>query len=500
MFEKPLSIKELLPEINKKYFLPAIQREFVWKEEQIINLFDSMLKGYPIGSFLFWSIHEEDITKYDFYKFCANQTKNHMNDALLTSEEKEKLHEMISILDGQQRITSLLVGLQGNYEDKELYISLSKIYDIEERDEYDLKYKLQFKTELEISTDKEHWFKVKNIMNMDIKGITNYAVQNNLTDLGIDILGELYDLISSNTINYYKERSNDVQRVLTIFVRVNSGGTSLSYADLLLSMATSNWGKLSAREEINDLVIDINNIGNGFKITKDFILKTSLYLLKRETKFKVSNYENGGMKEIQENWGKIKKAFINTFEFLSKNFFYYKNLNSNYAASVIAYFFYNYPELIEKEKENMIKFLRLSLLKGIYSSSLDTILKTIRDSLDKNKSFKLNDMNKDLPENKQLKFSKKEISGFVTTKYTQKNFPLLLTMLYEVEPIFIEAVLEYGKFEQDDDRYRMIINHKIVNNNGEDIYFDQNLNNNSKDIILKHRQDMMEEKLFKLVK
>ena len=56
-FETPITISKAIGEIqSNKYLLPAIQREFVWSAEQIESLFDSLLRGYPIGSFLFWKV------------------------------------------------------------------------------------------------------------------------------------------------------------------------------------------------------------------------------------------------------------------------------------------------------------------------------------------------------------------------------------------------------------------------------------------------------------
>ncbi len=49
-------ITSLLEVKDKKYILPAIHREFVWKPEQICQLFDSMTQGYPFGTFLFWKV------------------------------------------------------------------------------------------------------------------------------------------------------------------------------------------------------------------------------------------------------------------------------------------------------------------------------------------------------------------------------------------------------------------------------------------------------------
>jgi uncharacterized protein with ParB-like and HNH nuclease domain len=54
---RDVSIKNVIEELNQSYFLPDIQREYVWlrktNEKKIEQLFDSILRGYPIGSFLF---------------------------------------------------------------------------------------------------------------------------------------------------------------------------------------------------------------------------------------------------------------------------------------------------------------------------------------------------------------------------------------------------------------------------------------------------------------
>ncbi|MFP6225549.1 DUF262 domain-containing protein [Helicobacter pylori] len=63
------SIKDVVDELNVRYFLPDIQREYMWlkkaDEKKIEQLFDSILRGYPIGFFLFWKLPKEDIAKSD---------------------------------------------------------------------------------------------------------------------------------------------------------------------------------------------------------------------------------------------------------------------------------------------------------------------------------------------------------------------------------------------------------------------------------------------------
>lgn len=69
-------------------------------------------------------------------------------------------------------------------------------------------------------------------------------------------------------INFHTEKTDDLERILEIFIRVNNGGTNLTYSDLLLSMASALWENLDAREEITKLCDEINDIGNGFHFKK----------------------------------------------------------------------------------------------------------------------------------------------------------------------------------------------------------------------------------------
>ena len=100
------TIKNLIKKIdNNEYVLPALQREFVWKPEQIERLFDSIMKGYPIGSFLFWNVQNENINKYEFYNILKEY---HQRDARHNTKINISHKDSVTaILDGQQRITSI---------------------------------------------------------------------------------------------------------------------------------------------------------------------------------------------------------------------------------------------------------------------------------------------------------------------------------------------------------------------------------------------------------
>ncbi|GAA8144181.1 hypothetical protein NP0151_07590 [Helicobacter pylori] len=146
------SIKDVVDELNVRYFLPDIQREYMWlkkaDEKKIEQLFDSILRGYPIGSFLFWKLQKEDIARSDeqdekklnfqLYKFIENYDERKPHNEKICIEQIKR-NDLYIVLDGQQRLTSLYIGLKGTrtlkkkrarndnpnaYEEKRLYLNL----------------------------------------------------------------------------------------------------------------------------------------------------------------------------------------------------------------------------------------------------------------------------------------------------------------------------------------------------------------------------------------
>src|SRR2546425_2842897 len=113
-FQTPITIKTTLERMQKhEYALPAIQREFVWSTDQICTLFDSLMRGYPIGSFLFWRVdrsHRTDFVFYDFVRDYHELTGRHCPRLDIHIDQA-----VTAILDGQQRLTSLNIGLRGSY-------------------------------------------------------------------------------------------------------------------------------------------------------------------------------------------------------------------------------------------------------------------------------------------------------------------------------------------------------------------------------------------------
>ena len=106
-FQAPISISDALSRVDdRRLLLPAIQREFVWGSEKIEWLFDSLLQGYPIGSFLFWQVRDTDKTDYPYYEILRSYRERYLTyvkDAFNTAGHLD----FDAVLDGQQRLTSL---------------------------------------------------------------------------------------------------------------------------------------------------------------------------------------------------------------------------------------------------------------------------------------------------------------------------------------------------------------------------------------------------------
>jgi hypothetical protein len=173
------SVARILDQINRSYFLPAIQRPYVWDPEEIIALFDSLLKGYPISSFLFWEIKPERRADWEIYKFVENFRFGETHNELAEPDGRD----VVLVLDGQQRLTSLLIGLRGSFTvrskykrrnnpdawiKQRLYIDLLKdpTTELEEQDENEIgvTYGLRFSEE-EPKSDADHlWVKVGRIL------------------------------------------------------------------------------------------------------------------------------------------------------------------------------------------------------------------------------------------------------------------------------------------------------------------------------------------------
>ena len=464
-FQTPITIKGTLDKIQEnKYLIPAIQREFVWKSMQIEKLFDSLINDYPIGSFLFWEVKEPKNYKfYEFIKKYDQRETNHNHEISLTDNR-----EVIAILDGQQRLTALYIGLLGTYTEKlpyyrwdnpkaftDKYLCLNLLDKNDDEIEEDTsKYEFKFcsKKEIEKRDNKNFWFKVGDILKLgSIYDITRKCIEifkeypDEIIKNASDKLSKLHNVIYNKPIiNYYLEEENNLDKVLNIFLRVNSMGTKLNYSDLLLSIATAQWGeKRDAREEINNLVDELNRIGDGFDLDKDFVLKAALYLTKKikNIRFKVDNFKKENMDLIEENWDNIANSLDITLKLL-KSFGYNKDNLSAYTPVLpvalyilennIDYKIINHSSFNE-DRELIKEWIIKSTLKRIFTGSENTA-KIVRDIVLENGENlfplkKIKEKLKMIP-GRTINFSEEEVESLLDYGYYNEGTFSILQLLY----------------------------------------------------------------------
>lgn len=64
----PVRVSDIIRQVNRDIFLPAIQREFVWGTDRIERLFDSIMADFPIGSFLYWKLEQKNKDEWPVYE------------------------------------------------------------------------------------------------------------------------------------------------------------------------------------------------------------------------------------------------------------------------------------------------------------------------------------------------------------------------------------------------------------------------------------------------
>lgn len=132
------SIRAIIDDVNsRKVYLPAIQRKYVWGDSQITRLMDSIMLGYPIGTFLFWKVKKTIVNQkeYSMYEFIKDYHDRDMykNPAAAQPFPVGSGDETIwAVLDGQQRLTSLYIALQGSIADLDDELESIQLYESSE--------------------------------------------------------------------------------------------------------------------------------------------------------------------------------------------------------------------------------------------------------------------------------------------------------------------------------------------------------------------------------
>lgn len=237
-----LTVNQLIEKIDTgELGLPELQRPFIWKDSKVRDLFDSLMRGYPIGYLMLWE--------------CPSLEKKKSIGVDLHSYDSPK--EVI--IDGQQRLTSLYAVMKGKkvinskFDEKSIIISYNPL-----QDKFEVGYQATKK-------DPEWIYNISDVyttsssfkfINSFIKRLSEYRECKGevLTEAEQDTISENINAIvnlKNHTLPVFDIKANAEEEDMSeIFVRVNSGGVSLKQNDFILTLLSLYWDE--GRKEIEE--------------------------------------------------------------------------------------------------------------------------------------------------------------------------------------------------------------------------------------------------------
>ncbi|XMB85866.1 DUF262 domain-containing protein [Mycoplasmatota bacterium WC44] len=361
---KPRNIKydDLINEIKKgEIRIPQFQREFVWEKWKTAQLVDSLLRGYPIGTFIFWKTKERLRSVGSIEKFV---------DRMPSKEEYVKY-----VLDGQQRITSLFVALQGAKIDKtdysKIYINLIDedeimIYDDSELDNF----------------ESDQYIKFVDLISMDLAEMFLKYGNN------IDII---------NKISYYKKQVEnydfsiietadiEIDVATDIFTRINVGGKPLTVFEIMCAKTYDYSSGFDLREKSDNMKAKLTNV-NFDTINEIAFLQLAATILSNGCQRKhILKLDKPKFIEI---WGDVESAIMTAIDFFRTAYSVKvsKLLPFNALLVPFGYYFYNTKNTPPSgtQAKYLEDFFWKTSLSGRYSSAVEgKVINDTKNVIDK---------------------------------------------------------------------------------------------------------------------
>ena len=408
MSYKARTLFRLIEDINHSLFLPHIQRPFVWEEDQMIKLFDSLMRNYPIQTLLFWRTKGEIKARKFMDAVSWDIDLSSLYDEKISREGVEK----VFVLDGQQRIQSLFAIFCGalTADDGARTEAWFDITGGVAPDDNGILHSLKFAAQpLALP-----WYRVADLMGKDN--------QRNAEELA-DLLNEQLDALNSSLppekqcsrddakarekrvrknmsqlVSLLREEkhfwvqeldgvANDYpyQRILDIFVRVNSGGTKLDSSDLMFAAMKEGWDEI---EEVIEQTADLLR-ETKLPFDKTFPLKCLLVAHGRGAETGPEKFAGeAGKKLLQDmnnGWDRAEQAFRELRDFLQTDLRVASDKLVRSYGSFIPLFDYLYhnPKPNEVSRARMRAYHYKAQLFGWYSRSTDSVINALHGVLGK---------------------------------------------------------------------------------------------------------------------
>jgi len=352
-----MQIRQLLDGVkNFEMVIPEFQREYVWSLENAKQLMVSLFKGYPTGSLLFWETKNPPEIK---------------NDAVQT----ERVGLTKVILDGQQRLTTLYLLINGEippyYKEKDIINDPRHLFFNLQTGEF--LYYMKSKME-----GNPFWLSIVDCFNQDIKiykfikdvEVESQEEKEKIAEQVEENLTRLKDIWKIDYPVQTVPTSAEIDEAIDVFDRVNSRGTKLTDAELVLTHVTGKWPQ--ARRIMKNKIDELKK--QNFEFDLDFFTRCLVVSLTNSALYKSVNYANYTKEDYITAWEKISKVFDYIIPILKQSALISGTNDMstvNVLVPIVAYLLKNNGRFSEGAKSNFLYWMFLALIWGRYSGQTD---------------------------------------------------------------------------------------------------------------------------------
>jgi hypothetical protein len=399
MSYKPQSLFRIIEQVNTSLFLPHIQRPFVWDEDQMERLFDSLMRNYPIQTFLFWRTNAAIKARRFMASIDWDANLHDLYDVTKSVEGVEK----VFVLDGQQRLQTLFALFSGSVKSSDEKSDREAFFDVRAGlpiDDEQVIYPLIF------SETKQPlpYFRLRDLLGSQAQRNAEEIaddINDALNDLNRDTesaeerskrqrrvrrnIAQVVSLLREEKYFWIQELDGvasefPYRKVLDIFVRVNSGGTKLSAADLMFAAMKESWAEV---EENIEEIVDMLNNENRLNFDKNLVLKCISTATGNGAELGPDKFVGqAGTKlldDLKERWEQLEDAFKQLRDFVVNELRLYgdKVVRSYNAFIPVFDYLYNNPRPDEKNRALMRGYYYKSQMFNWYSARTDNLVNTM---------------------------------------------------------------------------------------------------------------------------
>lgn len=430
------SVREILPRLNDSLFIPCLQRDYCWDQSQVEMLWDSLLRGLPLGSLLIWDDEKNGPRKepaYSFIQHYVNSRSFSFEDHIRRYSQRFSFDELPAsyslVLDGQQRLTSFYIGLHGSYttrsyrgwvsnrgawNQRELYLDVLSGTSASD-DDRALVYEFDFRKSGGLSSSEDsYWYPVSGLIE-DSGSVSRDSFLNKrpfLNKAGSEVqeavpngeynraksnLERLWWAVNEQEAILYERTLTNEKSARELFIRRNKGGKVLSKVDILLALLTGYWEKVDDEGSPTDAKNQIEKFTKrlsedeqlsefGFTFGKNFTLRTLLMLSGERPAFrKNGRYDGDHLRKAESifNSDQFEQAVRESFLLSAEFGFHNAGLSSKNVVTPVILYLLDTDDSPDQTDRRAIKYwLATTVLNGVFGDiGSERVLRTARSRI-----------------------------------------------------------------------------------------------------------------------